>query len=266
MAVPASEYVMKVTSKGSPNPPMTEDNSGAYYYKYSWYKGVMSAKTDVSLKNVQLKFASTSQPTNNAYIFLNCFGTLSTPVEYGIFAPANGGGRWYIYYRNGGQGVQNTYVVAARPDVADLGTGVYTYKNVPKITIQLSLSGFTNPIVAGKIFVTDTGASLETPSPRNLSASACNVTANATSFTCGVSHVPDPQKPASEVFPRNSYLLNVDLGNGQLYPNSNYGGTPCIWQPDAANALTYYNICVRSTRATCNRFGTNDERISIDNR
>lgn len=234
--------------------PPIEYDAGAYYYKYSYYYTSKAASTEIDLTDTVLKFDTSGNKKNNAYIFLSCIGTTSTPPEFGIYAPYGQNGVWKCYTKPSGSDKPEPHETIFSPSGSV--NGVYTYKRSTKITMRIRVLGnniigtiLRNGTVVCSYEVSGKGASIGENSSKN-------------TFLLGVSFVPDPQTTSPG--DRNAYLEHVYVRNGLLYAANNYNGTGQAWIPDAGNPVTYYAIVYNTPYITYNRFGTTDEEISIN--
>ena len=244
-----------IPTGGYDGTPPLESEHGAYFYKYSYFWTCKSASTEVDLRDTVLKFDNRSDNTrNNAYVFLACIGTSSTPAEFGIIAPYNADGEWRVYTRNAGENVKVQKEVIFEPD-KPIGS-VYTYKNSEKITIKITLSGTD---IIGTIYRDKAELCRYTVQGKEASIGQ---SATHNTFMLGTSFVPivDTTSPGG----RNAYFEHVYLRNGLLYSGVDYRGEEVEWVPDKNNPMTYYAVLCYPDYITYNRFGTTDEEISIN--
>ncbi|MFQ7292444.1 MAG: hypothetical protein ACLRQ0_09445 [Monoglobales bacterium] len=255
-------YTTMPTGRPEGVPPM-EDDSGAYYYKYSYSWTSKSASTEVNLVDAELK--KDSSKNNHGYIFLSCMGTTSSPPEFGLFAPYNRNGIWYPYVREAGSTSINWDPTKPIIIPESSSGGIYKYKNPTntaddnddaKVTIKITLSGTS---IKGQIWRGD--ARLFEDTVPGASASI-GENASANTFLLGASFPPVPETTSPGN--RDAYLKHVYLQNGLLYSGTNYTGAATAWVPDANNAATYYGLLCRPEYISYNRFGATDEEISID--
>ncbi|MDR1540237.1 MAG: hypothetical protein LBU32_19995 [Clostridiales bacterium] len=235
-----------------PNPPTLESGAGAYYYKYSFSWAIKSASTGILLKDAQMKLDSVKK--NNAYIFMSCIGTASTPPEFGIISGWEDKGSWFLYTRASGGDVSKKAKVI-EPDSATPSNGIYTYKNSVFTNIRIYVSGDS---IKGEV---RRGPSHSLVASAIVSGVGTNIGTSCT-FLLGVSYCPNPATTSPG--PRNAYLKHVYLQDGFLYSEPNYSGNSTLWEPDKDNQATYYSLLCRTNYVTYNRFGITEEEISID--
>lgn len=249
----AFDYYTIPSGRPDGTPPL-EPQNGGYYYKYSYSWTSQAASTEIDLCDAELKF-STSK-VNNAYIFLSCIGTTSTPPEFGIYAPQDQGGKWICYTREAGSSYVDPHETIFTPDPAFGNVPNHTYANSTKITMRIRLDG--NDIIGtilrnGSIVcshrISGNGASVGTGFSTN-------------TFLLETSFVPNP--PTNDPGNRDAYLKHVYLRNGKLYVASDYNSSSTQWVPDSGNDVTYYSLVCNSDYVSYNRFGTTDEEICID--
>ena len=260
--------IYPISKKDQLGSPSIEEESGGYYYKYS-IQGAMriswrGAKTTVDLSNAVLKFDADNP--HNAYIFIACVPEKWVlPHEIGLYAPADGEGKWYGYIKQANSTDVPTIrdsngepVVFCEPSSSENGEYKYSESDILRIEMSFNINSTPKEVIV--TITKSDGTSVEARTPMtDTDGKPIDIGPDtACWFLFGTSLV--PVDGSRDLRGRDTYLKNVHVKDSFLLLNTI---DEVAWIPNKNQVYTNYGLVVKPQYTSYEIIGDNEEEISI---